>query len=467
MDVRLEKVSDYIWRVPREGEMLVSGIVFASERMLGAIKGDESLAQVANVATLPGIQVASYAMPDIHWGYGFPIGGVAAFDVDEGVVSPGGVGYDISCGVRLIKTGLLYEDIKERVSDLMHALFRNVPTGVGSSRRDFRLSESDEKKVLELGARWAVERGFGDASDLLRIEDGGTFEGADPSYVSKRALERGMEQLGTLGSGNHFLEVGFVDEVYDKEAADDLGLFEREVTIFIHTGSRGLGHQVCTDYIPKMLEASKRYGIRLRDKQLACAPINSKEGRSYLAAMAAAANFAMANRQMISHFAIETMLKFLSISPRALGAALVYDVSHNTAKFEEYEIGGVKKRVLVHRKGATRAFPGQPVLIPGDMGRYSYVLVGTAESLVRSFGSTCHGAGRLMSRGEAKRSARSQDVISELERKGIVAIGASMATIVEEMPSAYKDVTHVVDVCSKIGISKKVARIRPLGVIKG
>lgn len=476
----IEKINDFTWRIPKTGDMRVDGIVYASEKMMRDIRKDRALEQVANVATLPGIVGASYAMPDIHWGYGFPIGGVAAFDVESGVVVPGGIGFDISCGIRVLRTNLVRTDISDKIKGLTRELFTQIPTGVGSTRKDFRLSKYDERKVLEEGAAWSVKKGFGSEADLNFIEDYGTFDGADAGAVSDRALERGMSQLGTLGSGNHFCEVGFVEEVYDATVADAFGLFKDQVTIFIHTGSRGLGHQVCQDYIGTMLKASAKYGIKLNDKQLCSAPILSPEGKLYLSAMAAAANYAMANRQMITHWAIEALMRYLKIGPGELGAGIVYDVSHNTAKFEEYAVGGVRKKLLVHRKGATRAFPaghpslpevfrevGQPVLIPGDMGRYSYVLVGTPRSLEASFGSTCHGAGRVMSRHAAKGVCRGRDVVLELARKGITVIGATRETIVEEVSDAYKDVAEVVDVCQNVGLSRKVARLRPIGVIKG
>lgn len=480
MNLSLEKISDYKWRIPKQGAMRVDGIVYASEKMMRDIQKDESLKQVANVATLPGIVRASYAMPDIHWGYGFPIGGVAAFDENDGIVSPGGVGYDISCGVRLLKTNLKVDDIQDKIAGLTRELFQNIPTGVGSKRKDFKLSKYDEKRVLEDGAKWAVGKGFGSNEDIEFIEDNGTFKGADAGAVSARALERGMSQLGTLGSGNHFGEIGYVDEIYNPAIADVLGLFKDQITIFIHTGSRGLGHQVCSDYIGIMLKASQKYGIKLPDMQLCSAPINSPEGEAYLAAMAAAANYAMANRQMITYWVIESFQRYLKMGPKDTGIGIVYDVSHNTAKFEEYMIDGASKRLLVHRKGATRAFPaghpqipaayrdaGQPVLIPGDMGRYSYVLVGTPEAMEESFGSTCHGAGRVMSRHAAKRACRGRNIVRELKDRGITVMGATRETIVEEAPEAYKDVADVVDTCHRAGISKKVARLRPLGVIKG
>lgn len=447
--------------------MRVDGIVFASEKMMRVIRTDESLKQVANVATLPGIVGASFAMPDIHWGYGFCIGGVAAFDANDGIVSPGGVGYDISCGIRLLKTEFEKKDVLDKIPGLMAILFKDIPTGVGSHRRDFKLSPDDEKQVLKKGARWLVERGYGSQGDLARIEDGGAIRGADVSAVSSRALDRGRDQLGTLGAGNHFVEVGYVAELFDETVAGGLGLFKDQVVVTIHTGSRGLGYQVCDDSLDMMIKAAGKYHIELPDRQLCCAPIHSPEGERYLSAMAAAANYAMANRQMITHYLREAFEHYFRKSAAEMGIETVYDVSHNIAKFEEHKVGGVSKRLLVHRKGATRAFPGQPVLIPGDMGRYSYVLVGTEGSMKSTFGSTCHGAGRLMSRNEARRQARGRNIVRELEDKGITVFGASKGTVVEEMPDAYKDVAEVVDVVAAAGISKKVAKIVPLGVIKG
>ena len=463
----VEKINQFNWRIPKTGAMNVDGIIFASEKLMASIQTDESLKQVANVATLPGIVEASFAMPDIHWGYGFPIGGVAAFDVNDGVVSPGGVGYDISCSVRLIRTELTIEDVKGKISGLVDTLFREIPTGVGSHRRDFKLTKAKEDEVLKKGARWAVENGFGGAKDLNHIEDGGCLNGADPGNVSERAKERGLDQLGTLGSGNHFLEVGFVSEIYDEAEAARMGLFKNQVTVFQHTGSRGLGYQVCDDYLDLMIRAAQKYHIELPDRQLCCAPIRSEEGETYLSAMAAAANFAMANHQMITHYVRGVFEDFFKMGPDDLKMDIVYHVSHNIAKFEEHNINGKVRRVLVHRKGATRAFTGQPILVPGDMGRSSYVLVGTKKAMEITFGSTCHGAGRMMSRSRAKREASGRNIENELRQKGIIIRGATMATIAEEMPEAYKDVADVVDVVSGAGISRKVARLVPLGVIKG
>jgi tRNA-splicing ligase RtcB len=419
-------------------------------------------------------------MPDIHWGYGFAIGGVAAFDPDEGIISPGGVGYDINCGVRLLRTRLNREHVAPHMTTLVDTLFTNIPSGVGSRRQDFKLTGSALKKVLKDGARWAVKEGFGEASDLAHIEAGGAIPGADPELVSDFALNRGKDQLGTLGSGNHFVEVGYIDEIYDAALAAQLGLFPDQVTAIVHTGSRGLGHQVCEDYIKVMLKASAKYGIELPDRQLCCAPLTSPEGQRYLAAMAGAANFAFANRQLITHWVRESFEQVLGVGPRDLGMELVYDVCHNIAKIETHTVEGKPRKVCVHRKGATRAFPphhpevpeayqetGQPVLIPGDMGRYSYVLVGTPKALEETFGSTCHGAGRLMSRHQAKKVARGRSIIQELAAQGIIVRGAGRGTIDEEISEAYKDVSGVVDVVHGAGIAKKVARLKPLGVIKG
>jgi tRNA-splicing ligase RtcB (3'-phosphate/5'-hydroxy nucleic acid ligase) len=478
--VKLRQIDDYRWEIPREGKMRTRGLIFCSREMLPVIQEDQSLQQVANVATLPGIVGPSLAMPDIHWGYGFAIGGVAAFDPEEGIVSPGGVGYDINCGVRLLRTKLHRDQVSGYIEDLVNTLFTNIPSGVGSRRKDFRLTGSAFKKVLKEGARWAVQEGFGDAFDLAHIEAGGRIEGADPELVSEFALNRGKDQLGTLGSGNHFVEVGYVCEIYDAPLAAKLGLFPDQVTAIVHTGSRGLGHQVCEDYIKVMLKASAKYGIELPDRQLCCAPLTSPEGKNYLAAMAGAANFAFANRQLITHWVRESFEQVLKMGPRDLGLDLVYDVAHNIAKLETHVVDGKPRKLCIHRKGATRAFPphhpevpeayretGQPVLIPGDMGRYSFVLVGTEKALTETFGSTCHGAGRRMSRHQAKKVARGRFIIKELADQGIIVRGAGRATIDEEISEAYKDVSAVVDVVHGAGIARKVAKLKPLGVIKG
>ena len=460
--------------------MRTRGLVYCSQEMISELRQDQSLQQVANVAMLPGIVGPSLAMPDIHWGYGFPIGGVAAFDLTEGVVSPGGVGYDINCGVRLLRTDLSRADIAGRIRELVDVLFTNIPAGVGSRRRDLKLKPATLHEVLRQGAAWAVKNGFGTAADLRHIEAGGRIDGANPELVSEQALDRGRDQLGTLGSGNHFTEIGYVAEIYDESLARGLGIFPDQVTIIVHTGSRGLGHQVCDDYISKLLRAAAKYGFELPDRQLCCAPVQSPEGQAYLGAMAAAANYAFANRQIITHWVRETLQEVLGLSPRHLGLELVYDVAHNIAKIETHQVNGKKKRLCVHRKGATRAFPphhpevpaayqqtGQPVLIPGDMGRYSYLLVGTQKALEETFGSTCHGAGRILSRHQALKAAKGRSIEQELAQKGIVVRGAGRGTVAEEIPEAYKDVEQVVAVVHGAGLSRKVAKLRPLGVIKG
>lgn len=480
MSVKVQQIDECRWRIPREGAMRTDGLVFASRHMMDILQEEKALEQVRNVATLPGIVGPSIAMPDIHWGYGFPIGGVAAFDAEEGVVSPGGVGYDINCGVRLLRTELEVQEIRPRIERLANELYRNVPSGVGSHRKDLKLCIAEERKVLTQGARWAVENDFGRAEDLNHIEEQGTISGANPSIVSERALERGRNQLGTLGSGNHFLEIDLVDEIHDQQAADVLGLFPGQITVSIHTGSRGFGYQVCDDHLKMMLHAARKYGIELPDKQLCCAPLGSAEGKQYLAAMACAANFAFANRQLITAWVRESFERVLGKKQSELRMSVIYDVCHNIAKMEQHLVEGKKRNLCVHRKGATRAFPpghaetpelyrsvGQPVLIPGDMGRYSYVLVGTQGAFDETFGSSCHGAGRVLSRHAAKRKVRGQNVEAQLESQGIIIRAASRATVAEEIPEAYKDVTEVVGVVQQAGIGKIVARLKPLAVIKG
>jgi tRNA-splicing ligase RtcB (3'-phosphate/5'-hydroxy nucleic acid ligase) len=458
--------------------MRVKGIIYVDEVLEKELE-TQSIDQVANVATLPGIVQSAMAMPDVHTGYGFAIGGVAAFDLKEGIVSPGGVGYDINCGVRLLRSNLMREDVQPRMKDLVNVLYSEVPSGVGSKGK-IRLGPDDEKRILLKGARWAVEQGFGDAGDLEKTESGGCMDGAEPSLISGKAYERGRAQQGTLGSGNHFLEVQYVDEIYDENAANSLGLFKDQVTVMIHTGSRGFGHQVCTDFLEVMERAANKYKIGLPDKELACAPFEASEAKDYLAAMKAAANYAWANRQCIMHWARETFYNVFVLSPRELGMRLIYDVAHNIAKIEEHMVNGRKMKLIVHRKGATRAFPpghpelpliyrtiGQPVLIPGDMGRASYVLLGTEKAMAETFGSTCHGAGRIMSRHQAIKRAKGRAIWREMEDKGIIVRSAGRETLAEEMSEAYKDISNVVDVVHRAGISKKVARLRPLGVIKG
>ena len=458
--------------------MRVRGIIYVDDA-LGQKLESKCIEQVANVATLPGIVRASMAMPDIHSGYGFAIGGVAAFDLEEGVVSPGGVGYDINCGVRLLRSNLKREEVVPKLKDLAAALYHAVPSGVGSKGK-LRLNRDEQTKVYLKGAGWTVEAGMGEPSDLEHTESGGCLEGANPEVISARATERGSAQMGTLGSGNHFLEIQHVDEIYDEQAANALGLFKGQVTVMIHCGSRGFGHQVCTDFLEVMHRAAQKYGIELPDRELACAPYKSPEAQDYLGAMRAAANYAWANRQCIMHWTKEAFVREMGIGPRELGMSLIYDVAHNVAKVETHEVAGKKKKLVVHRKGATRAFPpghpelpavfrhtGQPVLIPGDMGRASFVLLGTEQAMRETWGSTCHGAGRVLSRHAAIRQAKGRAIWRELEDRGIIVMSAGRRTLAEEMPEAYKDVSDVVDVVARAGISKKVARLRPMGVVKG
>jgi len=479
---RLRKIDDFRWEIPVDYKpgMRVPGVVYASEAMLESILHDEALEQVANVAFLPGIVGRSLAMPDIHWGYGFPIGGVAATRVADGVVSPGGVGYDINCGVRLLQTNLTKTEVAPRMPSLMERLFRNVPSGVGSEGR-LHPPKNEITRLLIEGAHWAVRHGFGTPDDLEATEDGGRIEGADPSAVSDRAMARGLPQAGSLGSGNHFIEVQAVTDIYDSVAASAMGICEKgQVLVLIHTGSRGLGHQVCTDYLKTMERAVARYGIDLPDRQLACAPVESPEGRQYLAAMRCAANFAWCNRQHIAHWVREAFREVFGGTENGCDLRQIYDVAHNIAKIETHYVDGRQAVLCVHRKGATRAFPprhsalssryaaiGQPVLIPGDMGRYSYVAVGTERAMQETFGSTCHGAGRLMSRSAARKSMRGDEVEADLRRRQIHVRTGDVPALAEEASAAYKDVSDVVDVVEGAGICRKVARAEPLGVIKG
>jgi tRNA-splicing ligase RtcB len=479
----LEQVGPCQWKIPRSyrGDMRVDGLIFADDVLIEQIKKDQGPEQVANVATLPGIQRASLAMPDIHWGYGFCIGGVAATDPEQGgVISPGGVGYDINCGVRLLRSDLHWDTAKPRIRDLVNQLFRDIPTGVGQSG-NFTFDKPKLAELMEQGVRYVVDRGWGTEHDLAFTEAGGRLDGADPDRVSDRAYARGFDQCGTLGSGNHFLEVQVIDRVEDEAAAEVMGLREGMLTVLIHSGSRGLGYQVCDDHLASFRNAPKRYGFTLPDNQLACAPVRSPEGQAYLGAMRAAANFAWCNRQLLTHQARKVFERIFGESAESLGLRLVYDVAHNIAKFEHHEVGrGVSKQVCVHRKGATRAFPpgheeipeayrgiGQPVIIPGSMGTASWVLVGQPGSMEQSFGTTCHGAGRMMSRTEAVRRAQGRRIDKELDALGIIARARGHKGLAEEQPAAYKDVDQVVEVVHKAGISKKVARLRPVGVIKG
>ncbi len=470
----LKKLDDYRYVIPKsfQAGMKVEGLIYANDELIIAIEKDQTLTQIANVATLPGLVGRSLAMPDAHQGYGFAIGGVAAADIEKGIVSAGGVGFDINCGVRLLASNILLDELKPKLDTLLNQLFNDIPCGAGKSGIiDLSFEQLDE--VLEKGASWAVENGYGTMSDIDHIEERGTIATADLKEVSRRAKQRGRDQLGTLGSGNHFIEVQYVKEIFDEEAARTFGLWLNQIVVMIHSGSRGLGHQVCTDYLEEMQEAMPKYGIKVVDRQLACVPIKSQEGQRYLKAMAAAANFAFANRQMMSHWTRQAFKNILGNSE----LKLVYDVAHNIAKEETHSVGG---RVLVHRKGATRAFPkhrpeipkdyfnvGQPVLIPGSMGTCSYVLVGTERAMAETFGSTCHGAGRAMSRHAAKRNANAEELIHQLKEKGIHVRSASRSGLTEEKPEAYKDVSDVVDVVHNAGISRKVAKMIPIGVIKG
>jgi len=480
--IQLRQLDEYRWLVPQDKGlgMRTDGMIFADEKLIEDLRNDPTLQQVANVATLPGIVGKSLAMPDCHMGYGFPIGGVAAFDIHEGVISPGGVGYDINCGVRLLRSDLTRDDIEDKLEDLTGSIFSSVPAGVGKSG-SFRLSRKQLEAVLNDGARWAVAQGYGTEEDLQHTEAGGCMPGADASALSSRALERGGPQLGTLGSGNHFLEIQVVDRIDDEQVAAAFGIEQvGQICVMIHCGSRGLGHQVCDDAIGVMLKAAKKYGIELPDRQLACTPVDSPEGRTYYAAMAAAANYAWANRQAITHQLRERFEQTLKAGSEKLGLRLVYDVAHNVAKFEKHQVNGLEKELCIHRKGATRAFGpghpelpddyrqyGQPVLVPGDMGTASHLLVGTASAMEQSWGSTCHGAGRRMSRKAALRRQHSNEVLAKLTQQGIVVRSVGKKTLAEEAPEAYKDVDEVVAVCHGAGISTRVARLRPLAVIKG
>jgi tRNA-splicing ligase RtcB (3'-phosphate/5'-hydroxy nucleic acid ligase) len=479
MNIQLQEIDNHRWMIPKSGNMRVPGIIFSSHELIKDILKDQSLVQVANVATLPGIVKYSLAMPDIHWGYGFPIGGVAAFDAEDGIISPGGVGYDINCGCRLLTTSLSLEDIKPHIRELVLALYKNIPAGVGAGGR-VNLSHKELARVAVEGAAWAVKQGFGQTEHLERTENNGTLQDADPSTLSERAFKRGHDQLGTLGSGNHFLEVQVVERVYDERLAAMFNLAEGQVTVFIHTGSRGFGHQVCDDFLKEMGRDAHLKDLQLPDRQLAYAPLNSELGRRYLSAMACAANFAWANRQILMHIVFETFQSAMSISPRELGMRLLYDVCHNIAKMEVHSVDGRDMLLCVHRKGATRSLPpghpllqkpfqksGQPVLIPGDMGTHSYVLAGAQNALELSFGSTCHGAGRVMSRSMAIKTAKGRSIYRELEDKGIIVQSRGRETLAEEMPEAYKNINQVVDVVHESGLATKVARLRPLGVIKG
>ncbi len=471
--MEIKKISKDIYEIPKEGKMNAPGIIYASEKLIQAIKEDKTLEQVKNVACLPGILKASIALADAHQGYGFPIGGVAAFDLDKGVISPGGVGYDINCSVRLLKTNLTKKDILKNQKKIAEALYRKIPSGVGRGSR-FNLTKKELNKLLEGGAKYIVEKGYGIKEDYLHTEEEGCMKNANASKVSERAMRRGIGQLGTLGAGNHFLEVQYVDEIFDDKIAEVFGLKKNQVTIMIHCGSRGLGHQVASDYIKKMEEG---YGFEnIPDRELINAPIKSELGRDYLSAMSAAANFAFANKQLITHW-IRKEMKFLF--PK-IKIDVIYDICHNIAKFEEHIINGKKKEVLIMRKGATRSFGpnkkevpeiykkiGQPVIIPGSMGTASYLLVGTKKSEELTFGSTVHGAGRVMSRHEAMKQKKGEEVKLNLSARGIEVKSGNWKGLAEESPEVYKDIDEVVKVVDELGISKKIIRLKPLIVVKG
>ena len=477
--LHFEQIDEFRWRIPPYGGMRVPGLVYASEPMMRDIRKDKSPEQVANVAHLPGIVSHSIAMPDMHWGYGFPIGGVAAFEPNEGVLSPGGVGYDINCGVRLIRTELNRADIIDDLEELSLRVHRAIPSGVGS-RSHRKLQGAELEQVMHEGARWAVGAGYGRRADLEVIEEGGAVRGADPQHVSDRARTRGIPQLGSLGSGNHFCEIGYVAEIYDAPVAERFGLREGQITAMIHSGSRGFGYQICDESLRMMLRASRDHGIALPDRQLCAAPLSSVEAGRYFGAMGCAINYAFANRQMMTHFLREALVDFTGRREKELGLELVYDVCHNIAKWETHEVDGEPRRLCVHRKGATRAFGpghpdvparyrdvGQPVIVPGDMGRYSYVLVGTERAMNETFGSSCHGAGRRLSRAGAKREAHGRPILRELRAAGVYVQSASERTVAEEIPEAYKDVANVVDVMHGAGIARKVAKLVPMAVVKG
>ncbi|MEM1689156.1 MAG: RtcB family protein [Candidatus Hadarchaeales archaeon] len=479
---KIKQIDEVRWEIPSDYKpgMLVPARIYADRELLEEMRKDMTLEQAANVAFLKGIYKYSITLPDGHQGYGFPIGGVAATDAEVGVISPGGVGYDINCGVRLLRTELKKEDVIPKLRQLVETLFRNVPSGLGSTGH-VKLTPQQLDDVLRLGAKWAVENGFGWEEDLERLEEGGCMGGADPSKVSQEAKKRGFPQLGSLGSGNHFLEVQVVDKIYNPEVAKKFGIFEEDqVTVMIHTGSRGLGHQVCSDYLRRMEHVVHKYGIKLPDRELVNVPFTSQEGQDYFSAMKCAANYAWANRQMIVHWVRESFEQVFGKDAESMGLHIIYDVAHNIAKLEEHKVDDGKRKVVVHRKGATRAFGpghpdvpstyrdvGQPVLIPGDMGTASYVLVGTDLAMWETFGSTAHGAGRHLSRAAALKSFRGDYVQKALESQGIVVKAAKISVIAEEAPEAYKNVDRVADVSHRAGIAIKVARLRPIGVAKG
>jgi tRNA-splicing ligase RtcB len=480
MKESMVKIKENVWELPKEykKEMNVPGRVYLNDVLFENLE-DDVLEQVANVACLPGIQKYSLAMPDCHYGYGFCIGGVAAFDEKTGVISPGGVGFDINCGIRLLKTNLTKEDVQPKIKELVHKLFKNIPSGLGSKGK-IRITKNEIDDVLEEGVKWAIDNNYGWDEDINYIEENGCMKEADASYVSDNAKKRGLPQLGSLGSGNHFLEIQYVDEVFDEESAKVYGIEKNQVVIMIHTGSRGLGHQICSDYLRYMEKAARKYNIKLPDRQLACAPINSEEGIKYFKAMNCGANYAWTNRQLITHWVRESFEDVFKTPAEDLEMSILYDVAHNIAKREKHKIDGKLKSVIVHRKGATRAFGpgcedipevyrkiGQPVIIPGDMGTASYLMHGTTIAMEETFGSTAHGAGRALSRAKALKLYNSNTIKTELERKGIYIMADSKGVIAEECSEAYKSIELVADVAHNSGISLKVSRMKPMGVVKG
>jgi len=476
----IDKISEAIWEIPQSDGMSSSARFYATQKMLPQIFKDNALTQLINVAHLPGIQKYAMAMPDIHYGYGFPIGGVAAFELDDGIISPGGVGYDINCGVRFCRTNLTYDDIKDQVENIVKGLYRYVPSGVGSSGAIKKLNQNEENEVMTKGAQWAIEKGFGETDDLGHTENFGCMEQANPDRISERARKRGLDQVGTLGSGNHFLEIGIIDEIYDAPLAEKLDVRLDQVIVMVHSGSRGFGYQICDDFLHEMVTKLSDLPFHIPDKQLACMPFRSELGQRYFQAMCCAANYAWANRQVLMSLAKKAIMKSLSISDHALGFKLIYDVCHNIAKLERHNVYGIEKMLCVHRKGATRAFGpgreelsdeykdiGQPVIIPGDMGTHSYLLIGTEKAMTESFGSCCHGAGRVLSRSAAKRSFSFHEVKNKLQKQGIVVWSVQKNTLVEESPDTYKNVSDVVEAVEIAGLAKRIVRTRPLGVLKG
>jgi len=479
-DSDLNRIDENRWEIPCSGDMRVPGRIFANSRLAALLAKDRSINQVKNVATLPGIVGYSIAMPDIHEGYGFPIGGVAAMDYNSGIISPGGVGYDINCGVRLIRTNLVYREIKDRLKVIIDRLYNSIPTGVGSRGAIRKLSSKELDQIMIRGARWAIENGYGDETSLIYMEEQGMMPGANPDAVSTKARSRGLDQMGTLGSGNHFIELGIVEDIYDSSVADFLGLEKNQIIVLIHSGSRGFGHQICDDYVVEMKRKRQELDFALPDIQLISAYINSPIGKKYYSAMVAAANYAWSNRQVMMSLVEKELRRVLDASSRELGYKLIYDVSHNIAKLEEHNFEGRRRLLCVHRKGATRAFGpghhlipdryreiGQPVIIPGDMGRYSYLCLGTEAGMNETFGSSCHGAGRIMSRKEALRSSTANRVLQDMQKRNILVHSATRSTLVEEMSNVYKDVSAVVETMTDCGLLKKIIKTKPIGVIKG